>query len=150
MLFSPADVWLTSTVTGPYVSRGTAESGSAGDISAGQLNEMQYVTTKHTRDTKNTKNTKFKELWTLRDRRERRVFVAIEFDPMNIVILSARSGWHTDELCRALAARGAVGHVMAYDRLVARIAPQAGTSAARTSARLGGNRIAPRIVRDGG
>ena len=46
---------------------------------------------------------------------------------MNIVILSARSGWHTDELSRALAVRGAEAHVMAYDRLVARIAPPAGT-----------------------
>ena len=25
---------------------------------------------------------------------------------MNIVILSARTGWHTDELCRALQERG--------------------------------------------
>ena len=38
---------------------------------------------------------------------------------MNVVILSSRSGWHTDELCRALAARGAVGRVLSYERLVA-------------------------------
>ena len=36
---------------------------------------------------------------------------------MNVVILSARSGWHTDELCRALAARGHEGHVVGYDSL---------------------------------
>jgi RimK family alpha-L-glutamate ligase len=42
---------------------------------------------------------------------------------MNIVILSARTGWHTDELCRALAARGHVGHVAPYESLRARIGP---------------------------
>ena len=39
---------------------------------------------------------------------------------MNVVILSARTGWQTDQLCRALAARGHLGHVMPYERLVAR------------------------------
>jgi ribosomal protein S6--L-glutamate ligase len=46
---------------------------------------------------------------------------------VKIVVLSARTGWHTDELGRALAARGASGHVLAYDRLTARIAPPAGS-----------------------
>ena len=40
---------------------------------------------------------------------------------MNVVILSARSGWHTDELCRALAERGHVGRVAQYESLQARI-----------------------------
>ena len=40
---------------------------------------------------------------------------------MNISILSTRSGWHTDELCRALAERGHVGVVVPYEGLVARI-----------------------------
>jgi glutathione synthase/RimK-type ligase-like ATP-grasp enzyme len=40
---------------------------------------------------------------------------------LNISILSARSGWHTDELCRALAERGHVGVVVPYEGLVARI-----------------------------
>ena len=40
---------------------------------------------------------------------------------MNILILSARTGWHTDELCRALAQRGCRGHVLAYERLTASI-----------------------------
>ena len=39
---------------------------------------------------------------------------------MNIVILSSRQGWQTDELCRALAARGHIGHVLPYERLLAR------------------------------
>jgi len=40
---------------------------------------------------------------------------------MRAVILSARTGWHTDELCRALAAREHVGVVLPYEGLVARI-----------------------------
>ncbi len=40
---------------------------------------------------------------------------------MNIVILSARTGWHTLELCRALAERGHGSQVLAYERLVAAI-----------------------------
>ncbi len=39
---------------------------------------------------------------------------------MQIVILSARPGWHTDELCRALAERGHTGCVLPYERLAAR------------------------------
>jgi len=40
---------------------------------------------------------------------------------MEIAILSARSGWHTDELCRALTDRGHAGHVLPYEGLVARL-----------------------------
>jgi RimK family alpha-L-glutamate ligase len=40
---------------------------------------------------------------------------------MRAVILSARTGWHTDELCRALAAREHVGVVLPYEGLIARI-----------------------------
>jgi RimK family alpha-L-glutamate ligase len=40
---------------------------------------------------------------------------------MQIVILSARTGWHTDELCRALAERGHIGVVLPYEGLVARV-----------------------------
>src|SRR5439155_26173472 len=46
---------------------------------------------------------------------------------MNVAILSARTGWHTDELCRALAERGHAGRVLPYEGLVARISsPSAG------------------------
>jgi RimK family alpha-L-glutamate ligase len=41
---------------------------------------------------------------------------------MRAVILSARTGWHTDELCRALGERGHVGVVLPYEGLVARVA----------------------------
>jgi RimK family alpha-L-glutamate ligase len=40
---------------------------------------------------------------------------------VQFVILSARTGWHTDELCRALAARGHVAIVLRYESLVARL-----------------------------
>lgn len=40
---------------------------------------------------------------------------------MNVAILSARTGWHTDELCRALAARGHRGQVFPYEAVVARL-----------------------------
>ena len=40
---------------------------------------------------------------------------------MNVVILSAGTGWHTDELCRALAERGHTGRVLPYEGLVARL-----------------------------
>jgi len=40
---------------------------------------------------------------------------------MNVVILSARPGWQTAELCRALGERGHIGHVLPYEGLVARL-----------------------------
>ena len=40
---------------------------------------------------------------------------------MRVVILSARTGWHTDELCRALAERGHLGVVLPYEGLTARL-----------------------------
>ena len=40
---------------------------------------------------------------------------------MKVAILSARTGWHTDELCRALESRGHTGAVVPYDALVARL-----------------------------
>jgi len=39
---------------------------------------------------------------------------------MQVVVLSARPGWQTDELCRALSARGHVGVVVPYEGLLAR------------------------------
>ncbi|HYU00630.1 MAG TPA: RimK family alpha-L-glutamate ligase [Gemmatimonadales bacterium] len=40
---------------------------------------------------------------------------------MRVAILAARQGWHTDELCRALAARDHEGCVLPYEALVARL-----------------------------
>jgi len=40
---------------------------------------------------------------------------------VQVVILSARTGWHTDELCRAFAARGHVAIVLRYESMIARL-----------------------------
>jgi len=49
---------------------------------------------------------------------------------MRVAILAARPGWHTDELCRALAERGHEGRVLPYETLVARCGgAQAGLAA---------------------
>ena len=40
---------------------------------------------------------------------------------MNVAILNAGTGWHTDELCRALAERGHTSRVLPYEGLVARL-----------------------------
>jgi RimK family alpha-L-glutamate ligase len=45
---------------------------------------------------------------------------------VNIVILAARQGWHTDQLCRAAVARGAQATVLPYEPLVARVGTGAG------------------------
>jgi RimK family alpha-L-glutamate ligase len=43
---------------------------------------------------------------------------------MKVVILSAGTGWHTDELCRALAERRHTSRVLTYEGLVARLGTQ--------------------------
>src|SRR4249920_1597967 len=48
---------------------------------------------------------------------------------MHVAILSARTGWHTDELCRALAERGHTARVLPYEGLVARLGSDRGLPA---------------------
>ena len=65
---------------------------------------------------------------------------------MHIVILSARTGWQTDELCRALAARGHIGCVLPYEGLVARLGGAArGLASERTSV-LDADAVLARII----
>ena len=45
---------------------------------------------------------------------------------MRVVILSARTGWHTDELIRALTARGHLAAVLPYQGLIAHVGVAAG------------------------
>jgi RimK family alpha-L-glutamate ligase len=47
---------------------------------------------------------------------------------MHVVILSARVGWHTGELCRALAERGHTARILPYEGLVARLGTDAGVA----------------------
>ncbi|HEY1305256.1 MAG TPA: RimK family alpha-L-glutamate ligase [Vicinamibacterales bacterium] len=61
---------------------------------------------------------------------------------MRAVILSARTGWHTDELCRALAEREHIGVVLPYEGLVARLG-SAGAGLPGPEQRRGQTRPAP-------
>ena len=68
---------------------------------------------------------------------------------MHIVILSARTGWQTDELCRALAARGHIGCVLPYEGLIARLGGAArGLASERTSV-LDADAVLARIIPSG-
>jgi RimK family alpha-L-glutamate ligase len=49
---------------------------------------------------------------------------------MRIVTLSARSGWHTDELDRAARARGCTHHLARYEDLIVRAGGRAGVASA--------------------
>ncbi len=70
---------------------------------------------------------------------------------MHVPILSARTGWHTDELLRALAARGHTGTVVPYESLVARIAPHHSTAtlSAMSQQLLSAPAVLARIVPNG-
>jgi RimK family alpha-L-glutamate ligase len=47
---------------------------------------------------------------------------------MHVAILNAGTGWHTDDLCRALAERGHTARVLPYEGLVARLGTAHGVS----------------------
>jgi RimK family alpha-L-glutamate ligase len=51
---------------------------------------------------------------------------------MRVAILSARKGWHTDQLCRAISARGATPQLLAYESLVAHLGSSGPPGAAAT------------------
>jgi RimK family alpha-L-glutamate ligase len=70
---------------------------------------------------------------------------------VHVPILSARTGWHTDELLRALAARGHTGSVVPYESLVARIAPRStpATLSATSQELLSAPAVLARIVPNG-
>ena len=70
---------------------------------------------------------------------------------MHVPILSARTGWHTDELLRALAARGHTGTVVPYESIVARIPAQstAATLSATSQQLLSAPTVLARIVPNG-
>ena len=70
---------------------------------------------------------------------------------MRIVILSARTGWHTDELLRALASRGLAGCVVPYEKLVACIGQRAAadTLTAESQQLLDADAVLARIIPNG-
>lgn len=71
---------------------------------------------------------------------------------MHVAILSARTGWHTDELVRALSARGHVALVVPYEGLVARLGMAAASGGGLTSERaalLDSDAVLARIIPSG-
>jgi RimK family alpha-L-glutamate ligase len=69
---------------------------------------------------------------------------------MNIVILSAGSGWHTDELCRALRDRGHIGSVLPYETLIAQLGSQrVGLNGAASTPIFDADLVLARIIPDG-
>ena len=68
---------------------------------------------------------------------------------MHIVILSARTGWQTDELCRALAARGHIGCVLPYEGLVARLGGATRGLASEQTSVLDADAVLARIIPSG-
>lgn len=67
---------------------------------------------------------------------------------MQVIILNAGTGWHTDELCRALAERGHTAAVVPYEGLVSRIATSATLSSNGVHA-LDADLVLARIVPGG-
>ena len=70
---------------------------------------------------------------------------------MHVPILSARTGWHTDELLRALAERGHSGSVIPYESVVARIGPQTASASLTGASRelLDAHAVLARIIPNG-
>ena len=68
---------------------------------------------------------------------------------MHIVILSARTGWQTDELCRALDARGHLGCVLPYEGLVARLGGANRGLASEQTSVLDADAVLARIIPTG-
>ena len=67
---------------------------------------------------------------------------------MRLVILSARTGWHTDELIRALTARGHLAAVLPYEGLIARVGVEAGLTSEQISI-LDADAVLARIIPGG-
>lgn len=76
--------------------------------------------------------------------------LAADFVPtMHVVILSARTGWQTDELCRALDARGHIGCVLPYEGLIARLGRGTGGLASERTSLLDADAVLARIIPSG-
>ena len=67
---------------------------------------------------------------------------------MHIVILSAGTGWYTDDLCRAVAERNHTALVLPYEGLVARTGG-IGSLSSHNAAILGADAVLARVIPDG-
>ena len=71
---------------------------------------------------------------------------------MQVAILNAGTGWHTDELCRALAERGHTARVLPYEGLVARLGTARGfapTLSSHSAEILEADAVLARIIPSG-
>src|SRR5687767_7804595 len=69
---------------------------------------------------------------------------------MHVAILGTRTGWHTDELLRALTTRGHTGSVVQYETLVARIGGRGHTSLSSEAEQLlSADAVLARIIPNG-
>jgi glutathione synthase/RimK-type ligase-like ATP-grasp enzyme len=68
---------------------------------------------------------------------------------VQVVILSARTGWHTSELCRALSARGHVSVVLPYEALVATFGAGSAGLSSEGAAILEADAVFARIIPSG-
>jgi RimK family alpha-L-glutamate ligase len=70
---------------------------------------------------------------------------------VNVAVLSARTGWHTDELCRALAERHHTCRVLPYERLRARLGSPSGPGGLSSEGKslLDADAVLPRIIPNG-
>src|SRR6185503_14064283 len=67
---------------------------------------------------------------------------------MRVVILSARTGWHTDELCRALSVCGHTACVLPYEGLTTRFA-QGSSVTSESIPLLEADAVVARIIPNG-
>ena len=69
---------------------------------------------------------------------------------MHVAILSARTGWHTDELLRALTRREHTGNVVQYETLIARLGGRGRTSLSSEAEQLlSADAVLARIIPNG-
>ena len=68
---------------------------------------------------------------------------------MQVLILSARTGWHTDELCRALAARGHHARVSPYESLTAEFGRRGGLKTDTDTSVFDVDAVLARIIPNG-
>jgi RimK family alpha-L-glutamate ligase len=71
---------------------------------------------------------------------------------LHVAILNAGTGWHTDDLCRALAERGHTGRVLPYEQLIARLGTGRGVASGLSIANteiLDADAVLARIIPQG-
>ncbi len=86
--------------------------------------------------------------WAAQSGRAEAIAVHIAAD-VHITLLSAREGWHTDQLRRAMGERGIDSSVRAYETLVARIGHRSGGESAGPPLGIDSDAVLSRIIPNG-